>query len=254
MYLRTQEYEKSEQNLKFYREDRKRIQRLNEYFDALDLIDLYFARGKMEEAKKIIDEGLELFSKENEDIRDYYYTYYVKQSEYYFLQKDWKNYKKVNHLPAPLLLRIFMGGLNTKYKKMNRVYKYRRNEDFVDAYINHRLWKHKEVVKIKLDEDELNKEQKRAWQTMQGVAYYWLGDKDKAREYLKAANKKRNFLLDEASYYAALIEFEKGNYHEAEKQLKKYRSLLSSDVSEGIELSRRIDAKFGRLKLLWLNN
>ncbi|HHU51819.1 MAG TPA: hypothetical protein GXZ36_08380 [Firmicutes bacterium] len=93
---------------------------------------------------------------------------------------------------------------------MNRVYKYRHNEDFVDAYINHRLWRHKEVLQINLAEDELNKEQKRAWQTMQGVAHYWLDDKDKAEEYLKAANKKGNFLLDEASYYAALIAFEKG--------------------------------------------
>ena len=94
MYLRTQEYEKSEQNLKFYIEKEKNYNRFNEYFKALDLVDLYFAWGKMEEAKKIIDEGPELFSKDKEDIRDYYYAYYIKQSEYYFLKKTGRTIKK----------------------------------------------------------------------------------------------------------------------------------------------------------------
>ncbi|GEM_PF-1897966 len=248
LYFRTQEYEKAEYNHKFYMEYEKEIRKYGDYLAAIELLDIYFAWGKMEKAKEMIDEGLDLFSRENEDIRDYYIAYYMKQIEYYFIQKDWKNFKRVNRLPVPFYLRIFYGGLNSRLKKMNTVYKYRKNESFVDAYINHRLWKHQEVLKAEIDENQLNKKQKLALQTMRGIAYYWFGEKEKASEYLKTANVRGNFLLDEASYYAALIEFEKGNYEEAEQQLKNYRSLWYSDVPEGHDLVRRLDSKFGRLK------
>jgi TolA-binding protein len=248
IYFRTQEYEKAEYNHKFYMEKEKRITPYGDYLAALDLLDVYFGWGKMEEAKKIIDEGLDLFCKDNKDYRDYYNAYYMKQAEYYFIQKDWGNYKKVNRLPVPFYIKVFLGGFISKFKKMDRIYKYRHNEDFVDAYINHRLWKHEEMLNIQIDENQLDKKQKLALQTMRGVAYYWLNKKEKASEDLKEANRKGNFLLDEASYYAALIEFEKGNYKEAEKELKNYRSLWVSDVPEGTELVRRLDSKFGRLK------
>lgn len=248
IYFRTQEYEKAEYNHKYYMKEEKEITPYGDYLVALDLIDVYFGWGKMEKAKEVIDDGLNLFCKENKGLRDYYNAYYMKQAEYYFIQKDWENYKKVNRLPVPFYIKIFLGGLNSKLKKMNTVYKYCHNEGFVDAYISHCLWNHKELLEARVDEKQLNKEQKLALQTMRGIAYYWLDEKGTAAEYLKAANIKGNFLLDEASYYAALIEFEKGDYDGAEKQLKNYRSLSFSDVPEGIQLIRRLDSKFGRLK------
>ena len=49
---------KAEYNHKFYMEDEKEIRKYGDYLAAIELLDIYFAWGKMEKAKEMIDEGL----------------------------------------------------------------------------------------------------------------------------------------------------------------------------------------------------
>ncbi|MEJ6952588.1 tetratricopeptide repeat protein [Natronospora cellulosivora (SeqCode)] len=252
LYFRTQDYDRAIKHLEWALENTT-ISKVYEYAPAaFNLMDLYFALGKEELALELIEEGLQ----EYEDITRYYLQYHAKLVRYHFIKKDWDKFRQTNKLPLPFFQRIVARNSEaaSTIEKLNYMYRYRDNEDFINMYINYFLWKHNDVLNSNLEIDSLNSRGMLAYYTMKGVAHFWNDEKDKALKFLVKANNRNNFLLDEASLYAALIEIERGNFEEADRHMKGFRSLSRSDISEeGNLILKFIGANLGtyEYKILW---
>lgn len=250
IYYKFREYEKAYQHL--------HVNVINcsshTYVDsAMVLIDVYFAWGKMDEAYKLIQEGLTKYNKDNQDIDNFYLKFRGKLAEYYFIKRDWDRFKSVNRIP---ILKWFFwrnSELASTLQKLNYIYKYRDDDIIINAYTNYHLAKHKETLDIlsNVDLDKVDKKLKFVILTMKGVSYYHLNQKERAIKYLLKANTEQNILFDENAYYLSLINYKNDNLKEAAKYIDIFFSIKKSDLwYEGVILAGNIKVKLERFDIM----
>ena len=204
----------------------------------IQLVEVYFAQGKMNKALDLINNKITKY-KQNDDFKVYYLKFKIELAKYYMINEDWDEFNKVDNLP------LFWNNHRTNYMyKLQRISKY-RDSIIIDVYKSYSLCKYSKTIdKIEsINQNKLSYKEKLLLATMKGVSEFWEGERERAKEYLKRAINKRNDLLDEASFYLALIYFDEGNYVQAQKSLDEFNKVgRKSDLYfEGKRLQARLD-------------
>ena len=223
----------------------KELEKVLKYKDKNRMYDIYSGVLVEFDKEAEYEEKLKLINK-------FYLKYHVKLAKYYFIKEDWLKFRKNNSLPLPFYERFLWrnSDLASTLEKLNKAYKYRKNSKFIKNYKNYIFGKYDRIIKSNIKDKELSSEIKLETLTMQGVAYYWEGNRKRAIKYLKSANNqdglfRDNFLIDELAYYLARIKFEE----KAIDYIDLYASTDKSDLSDEAHLLyRRIKAHLDKTK------
>lgn len=226
IYYIYNQYEKAEEYLEWIISDTELPE---DYVPAANLlIEVYFAQGKMEEAYELIQKGLKIYGKENKDIRKYYLQYRVKLAQYYFIKKEWSNFRKANKMP------LFWNDYTTNIiYELNDVYKYRKDEKLLEIFKQFSLKRYKDTIYLLADYESKDETKELMVKTMEGVSYFWLDEKEKARDILQETISKNNIFLDYSAYYLGLMSFDEGDYMKAQAYLDIYDSVSKYSTLRG---------------------